>query len=158
MRIGFGYDIHPLVPDRALLIGGVSVPFEKGLLGHSDADVLCHAIADALLGAADLGDIGEHFPDTDPAYKDSSSLDLLSQVQAKVDQAGYVIINIDTVIIAENPKISPYKKEMVANIQKALHLDSGSVSIKATTHEGFGPVGQGQAIAAYAVTLLEDKG
>jgi 2-C-methyl-D-erythritol 2,4-cyclodiphosphate synthase len=158
MRIGFGYDIHPLVSDRALVLGGVPIPFEKGLLGHSDADVLCHAIADALLGAAALGDIGEHFPDTDPEYQDHSSLDLLSQVQVKVHQAGYAILNIDTVIIAETPKLSPYKKEMIDQIEKALQLDPGAVSIKATTHERFGPVGQGQAIAAYAVTLLENQG
>lgn len=158
MRIGFGYDIHALVPDRALVLGGVSIPFQKGLLGHSDADVLCHAIADALLGAAALGDIGEHFPDTDSKYKDSSSLDLLCQIQAKIHQAGYVIINVDTVIIAEIPKLSPYKKAMVDKITKALHLDPVTVSIKAKTHEGFGPMGQGEAIAVYAVTLIENKG
>ena len=158
MRIGIGYDIHALVPDRALVLGGVSIPFEKGLLGHSDADVLCHAIADALLGAAVLGDIGEHFPDTDPKYKNCSSLKLLNQVNEMVKEAGYIIINIDSVIIAEKPKLSSYRKSIISKVQKALLLDSGAVSIKATTHEGLGPVGQEEAIAAYAVALLEKKG
>ena len=158
MRIGFGYDIHALIPGRPLILGGVDIPFEKGLLGHSDADVLCHAISDALLGAAALGDIGEHFPDTDPKYKDCSSLDLLCQAAEIVHQTGYVIGNIDTVIIAEAPKLSKYKKSMADTIAQALRLDTDKVSVKAMTHEKFDSTGQGKAIAVYAVALLDEKG
>jgi 2-C-methyl-D-erythritol 2,4-cyclodiphosphate synthase len=158
MRIGFGYDIHALLPGRSLILGGVTLPFAKGLLGHSDADVLCHAISDALLGAAALGDIGEHFPDTDPKYKGCSSLDLLCQVAEMVGEAGYEIVNIDTVIIAEAPKLSQYKKSMVGTIAQALRLDPNQVSVKATTHEKFDATGQGNAIAVYAVALLDEKG
>jgi 2-C-methyl-D-erythritol 2,4-cyclodiphosphate synthase len=158
MRIGFGYDIHALIPGRPLILGGVTVPFEKGLLGHSDADVLCHAVSDALLGAAALGDIGEHFPDTDPKYKDCLSLDLLCQVAEMVRKAGYIIVNIDTVIIAEAPKLSKHKKLMADTITQVLHLDQGKVSVKATTHEKFDSTGRGEAVAVYAVALLNEKG
>ena len=157
MRIGFGYDLHPLIEGRPLIIGGVMIPFEKGLDGHSDADVLCHAISDALLGAASLGDIGEYFPDTDPAYKNASSIILLSQVGQKVIQAGYFIVNIDSTIIAESPKLLPFKRPMIETISGALHLNPGVVSVKTKTNEGFGPVGQGQAIVACAVVLLKEK-
>jgi 2-C-methyl-D-erythritol 2,4-cyclodiphosphate synthase len=158
MRIGFGYDIHALVPGRSLVLGGVTLVFEKGLFGHSDADVLCHAISDALLGAAALGDIGEYFPDTDPKYKDCSSLDLLCQVAEMVGEAGYEIVNIDTVVIAEAPKLSQHKKSMAAAIAQVLRLAPNQVSVKATTHEKFDATGQGNAIAAYAVALLDAKG
>jgi 2-C-methyl-D-erythritol 2,4-cyclodiphosphate synthase len=158
MRIGFGYDIHSLIPGRPLILGGVTVPFGKGLFGHSDADVLCHAISDAILGAAALGDIGEHFPDTDPKYKDCSSLDLLCQVAEMVLQSGYIIVNIDTVIIAEAPKLFKHKEMMSNTIAQALHLDQGKVSVKATTHEKFDATGRGEAIAVYAVALLNEKG
>ena len=157
MRIGFGYDIHAFIPGRPLILGGVTLPFEKGLLGHSDADVLCHAISDALLGAAALGDIGEYFPDTDSKYKDCSSLDLLCQVAEMVGEAGYEIVNIDTVIIAEAPKLSRYKKSMAETIAQALRLDPQQISVKATTHEKFDATGQGNAIAVYAVALLDEK-
>ncbi len=157
MRIGFGYDLHPLVEGRQLIIGGVMIPFEKGLDGHSDADVLCHAISDALLGAAALGDIGEHFLDTDPVYKDASSIVLLSQVGRKVTVAGYLIENIDSTVIAELPKLLLFKKPMIKTISNTLNLNPGVISIKAKTNEGFGPVGRGQAIAAYAVVLLKEK-
>ncbi len=154
-RIGFGYDIHPLVKKRKLVLGGVSIPFVKGLKGHSDADVVCHAIADALLGAAAMGDIGEHFPDTDEKYKDASSIDLLKKVGDIVKDSGFKINNIDVAIIAENPKISPYKIEMMENIGLALGLEENRISIKATTHEKLGDIGKGKAIAAYAVALVE---
>jgi len=158
MRIGFGFDLHPLTEERELVLGGVRIPCSKGLLGHSDADCLVHAICDAILGAVGRGDIGEHFPDTDPKYMNCSSLELLNQVNEMVKKAGYIIENIDSVIIAEKPKLSSYKNAMVSKIKKALLLDSDVVSVKATTHEGFGPVGQEEAIAAYAVALLEKKG
>jgi 2-C-methyl-D-erythritol 2,4-cyclodiphosphate synthase len=158
MRIGFGYDIHALVPGRPLVLGGIVLPFEKGLFGHSDADALCHAVSDALLGAAALGDIGEHFPDTDPKYKDCSSLYLLCQVVEMVRKAGYVIVNLDTVIVAEAPKLSAYKKTMADAIAQALRLNPDAVSVKAKTHEKFDSTGQGKAIAVYAVALLDEKG
>jgi 2-C-methyl-D-erythritol 2,4-cyclodiphosphate synthase len=154
-RAGFGYDIHPLVKKRKLVLGGVLIPFSQGLKGHSDADVVCHAIADALLGAAALGDIGEHFPDTDEQYKDASSIDLLKKAGDIVKDAGFSINNIDTTVIAEKPTISPYKIEMNKNICLSLGLKENQVSIKATTHEKLGEVGKGKAIAAYAVVILE---
>ena len=155
LRIGFGYDIHPLLEGRPLLLGGVILPFEKGLDGHSDADVLCHAIGDALLGAAALGDIGEHFPDRDPAFKGMSGLFLLQKVGEKVDRSGYRIVNMDSTVVAEEPKISPFRKMMITNIAEALNVDPGRVSIKATTNERLGPPGRGEAIVAYAVAFLE---
>ncbi len=155
IRVGFGYDIHPLVNERKLILGGVTIPFPKGLKGHSDADVVCHAVADALLGAAAKGDIGEHFPDTDQQYKDASSIDLLKKTGHIVKDAGFYINNIDVTVIAENPRISPYKNKMIKNISQALKLEDNQVSIKATTHEGVGELGRGEAIAAQAVVMIE---
>ena len=155
MRVGFGYDIHPLVTGRPLILGGVNIPFEKGLDGHSDADVLCHAVTDALLGAAALGDIGEHFPDTDPAYKNARSIDLLGRVVAKLHEAGYAIGNVDSTVVAEAPRLLPYKEKIQTTIASALTIDKQKVSVKAKTQEGFGPVGRGEAVAAYAVVSIE---
>lgn len=154
MRVGIGYDLHPLVKDRALILGGVTIPFDLGLDGHSDADVLCHAIADALLGGGALGDIGEHFPDTDPAYRNSSSLLLLGETARIVRTAGYDIVNVDATILAERPKLSAYKKQMTGNIAAALSVSETAVSVKATTNEGMDAVGRGEAIAVYAVAFL----
>lgn len=155
MRIGFGYDVHKLVDGRALILGGVTVPFENGLLGHSDADVLSHAVCDALLGAAALGDIGGHFPDTDPQYKNISSLTLLEKVKELLKGEGYSIGNIDTVILAEKPKLMPYIPVMCENIAKSLDIDVSQVSIKATTTEGLGFPGEGLGMVAYAIVLVE---
>ena len=155
MRIGYGYDIHGLVENRRLILGGVPIPFEKGLLGHSDADVLCHAISDALLGAAAIGDIGMLFPDTDPQYKNADSLKLMKQAAQKVKEAGYQISNIDVTIIAERPKLVPYRKKMIENIALNLNLQTSQVSVKATTHESFDATGSGEAIAAHAIVLLQ---
>ena len=156
MRIGQGYDVHKLAEDRSLILGGVAIPYEKGLLGHSDADVLVHAVMDALLGAAALGDIGQHFPDTDPAYKGISSIELLRRVGELLDEKGYVIENIDATIIAQKPKLAPYRPQMAANIAEALHLDAGRVSVKATTEEGLGFTGTGEGISSQAITLLTE--
>ena len=156
MRIGQGYDVHRLVEGRDLILGGVAVPYELGLLGHSDADVLVHAVMDALLGAAALGDIGQHFPDTDPAYKGISSIELLKHVGALLEEKGYVIENIDATIIAQRPKLAPYRPQMALNIAQALHLDAGRVSVKATTEEGLGFTGEGQGISSQAITLLTE--
>ena len=156
MRIGFGYDIHGLIPGRPLILGGVTIPFDRGLEGHSDADVLCHAISDALLGAAAMGDIGILFPDTDMKFKGADSLQLLCQVGEKIKAAGYRISNLDTTLIAEMPKIKPYRNTIIRNIAHALELEDSRVSVKATTHEKFDATGQGKAIAAYAVVLLEE--
>ncbi len=155
MRIGIGYDVHRLVTGRRLVLGGTVIPFERGLLGHSDADVLVHAICDALLGAAGLGDIGLHFPDTDPKYKDISSLTLLTQTNAMVRKKGLAIRNIDTIIFAEAPKLGPYRKNMQENIAAAVEVDSSCVNIKATTTEGLGIIGRGEGIAAMSVVLVE---
>ena len=155
MRIGFGYDLHPLVEGRSLVLGGIRIPFEKGLDGHSDADVLCHSIADALLGAAALGDIGEHFPDTDPQYKNASSIGLLSRVNEIVRNAGYVIGNVDATVVTEAPRLSPYRQKMVEKIARVLELEQERISVKATTHEGFGPPGRGEVIVSYAVAAIE---
>jgi 2-C-methyl-D-erythritol 2,4-cyclodiphosphate synthase len=138
------------------VLGGVTVPFAKGLAGHSDADVLCHAVADALLGAAALGDIGEHFPDSDPRWKDADSLALLAAIRAKVGDKGYRIVNVDATIAAEAPKLSPYKAEMAARLAAALDVPIGAVSVKAKTNERFDAVGRGEAIAAWAAALIED--
>ncbi|KYO67388.1 2-C-methyl-D-erythritol 2,4-cyclodiphosphate synthase [Thermovenabulum gondwanense] len=155
MRIGIGYDTHRLVEGRKLIVGGVNIPFEKGLLGHSDADVLVHAINDALLGAAALGDIGRHFPDTDPKYKDISSLVLMKRVAELLKEEGFGIVNIDSVIIAEKPKFAPYIEKMRENIAFALNIQKEKVSIKATTTEGMGFEGRGEGISAKAVCLIK---
>jgi len=154
IRMGIGIDFHRLVPGRKLILGGVEVPFELGLEGHSDADVLLHAICDALLGAAALGDIGRHFPPGDPAYKDISSLVLLERVRELLAQAGYLPLQLDSVVIAEAPKLAPYIGEMRERIAGALGLPLGAVSVKATTSEGLGPLGRGEGIAAWAVALI----
>lgn len=154
MRIGIGYDVHKLVEERKLIVGGVTIPFEKGLLGHSDADVLLHAIMDALLGAAGLGDIGRHFPDTDCSYKDISSIHLLEQVGQIIKDNGYEIGNIDATIIAQRPKFAPYLLGMIDNISQALVLDHKKINIKATTEEGLGFTGEGLGISAQAICLL----
>ncbi len=154
VRIGAGYDVHRLVPGRKLIIGGVDIPHEKGLLGHSDADVLLHAICDALLGAAALGDIGKHFPDTDPAYKGISSLSLLGEVRRLIEREGYRVHNVDATIVAERPKMSPHIPRMVANVAAAAGAGAAAVNIKATTTEGLGFAGRGEGIAAYAVCTV----
>lgn len=154
MRIGFGYDVHKLVENRKLILGGVEIPYELGLLGHSDADVLTHALMDALLGAAALGDIGKHFPDNDPAYKNIDSLVLLAQVSEILKAHNYAINNIDTTIVAQRPKLAPFIPEMHAKIAAVLHLDIDKISIKATTTEGLGFTGEGLGIATYAVCTL----
>ena len=156
MRIGMGYDVHKLVPNRDLILGGVKIPHELGLLGHSDADVLLHSIMDALLGAAALGDIGKHFPDTDPAYKGADSVKLLEHVGRLIREAGYSIENIDATIIAQRPKLASYRPQMEENIAEALHLDPSRVSVKATTEEGLGFTGSGEGIASQAITLLTE--
>ena len=154
MRVGMGYDVHRLVPERDLIIGGVKIPYEKGLLGHSDADVLLHAIMDALLGAAALGDIGKHFPDNDPAYKGADSLMLLGRVGEILSEEGYVIENIDSTIIAQKPKMAPHIEQMRRNIADTLGLDISRVNVKATTEEGLGFTGIGEGISAQAVALI----
>ena len=154
-RIGHGYDVHKLVEGRSLIIGGVDIPYEKGLLGHSDADVLLHAISDALLGAAALGDIGKHFPDTDEAYKGADSLVLLSRVGEILKKAGYKPSNIDSTIIAQAPKLAPHIENMRKNIAKALGIELDAVSVKATTEERLGFSGRGEGIAAHAVCIIE---
>lgn len=155
MRVGIGYDVHRLVEGRDFILGGVKIPFEKGLLGHSDADVLVHAIMDALLGAAALGDIGKHFPDTDLQYKGISSIQLLKQVREILEAKMYLIGNIDAVIIAQRPKIAPYIEQIIENIATALKLEQSQVSVKATTEEGLGFTGSGEGISAQAIVALE---
>lgn len=154
MRIGQGYDVHRLVEGRALVMGGVNIPYEKGLLGHSDADVLLHAIMDSLLGAAALGDIGKHFPDTEDEYKGISSIELLKRVGTLIENQFYFIENIDATIVAQKPKMAPYIPQMVTNIAKALGIKESQINVKATTEEGLGFTGEGQGIAAKAVCLL----
>lgn len=156
MRIGHGYDVHRIVENRKLIIGGVSVPYEKGLLGHSDADVLLHAVCDSLLGAAALGDIGGHFPDTDERYKDIDSTVLLSLVGKLLKEKGYRVVNIDSTVILQKPKLAPYIKEMRENIAKALIIPVDRISVKATTEEGLGFSGSGEGAAAHAVSLIEE--
>lgn len=156
MRIGQGYDVHRLVEGRDLILGGVKIPYEKGLLGHSDADVLVHAVMDALLGAAALGDIGQHFPDTDERYKGISSIALLQKVGSLLEERGFVVENVDATIIAQRPKLASFRPQMAENVAAALHLEAGRVSIKATTEEGLGFTGSGEGIAAQAVALLAD--
>ena len=155
MRIGTGYDVHKLVEGRKLILGGVEIPYEKGLLGHSDAYVLLHAIMDALLGAAALGDIGQHFPDTDPEYEGADSLKLLAEVGKILRDAGYQIGNIDATVIAQRPKLMPYLPEMRQNVAGALGIDVSQVSIKATTEEHLGFTGRGEGISTQAVALIE---
>ena len=157
MKIGIGYDVHKLVEGRKLILGGVDVAFEKGLDGHSDADVLCHAIADALLGAAKLGDIGQHFSDTDPQFKDANSLDLLAKVGQLVCDKGFEIEDIDSVIVAQAPKLSIYREQMRENIARALKISLERVGVKATTTEGTGPEGEGITISAQAIALLKSN-
>ena len=155
LRIGHGYDVHRLTEGRALILGGVEIPYEKGLLGHSDADVLTHAVMDALLGAAALGDIGKLFPDSDAAYKGISSIELLKRVKARLAEAGFETVNLDATILAQAPKLAPYRDEMRGNIACALGSPASRVSVKATTEEGLGFTGSGEGIAAHAVALLE---
>jgi 2-C-methyl-D-erythritol 2,4-cyclodiphosphate synthase len=154
-RSGIGYDVHQLVDKRKLILGGVRIPYARGLKGHSDADVLVHAIMDAVLGAAGLGDIGEHFPDTGRKYKDAFSIELLEQVAQKVKTAGFCVVNVDAVLLAEEPRISPFKSKMRANIAKALGIDGSRVNVKATTNEGLGFIGAKQGMAAYATASLK---
>ena len=154
MRIGQGYDVHRLVEGRRLIIGGVDIPYEKGLLGHSDADVLLHAVMDALLGAAALGDIGQHFPDSDERYKGISSIALLKEVGKILQENGYMIENIDSTVIAQRPKLLPYRPQMAENIAAALGIEKEQVSVKATTEEGLGFTGTGEGISAQAIALL----
>ena len=156
MRIGQGYDVHRLAEGRDLILGGVKIPYEKGLLGHSDADVLIHAVMDALLGAAALGDIGQHFPDTDSRYKGISSITLLQEVGRLLEERGYVVVNIDATIVAQRPKLATYRLQMAENIAAALYLEKERVSIKATTEEGLGFTGSGEGVAAQAVVLLSE--
>lgn len=157
MRVGMGYDVHKLTEGRDLILGGVTIPWEKGLLGHSDADVLIHAVMDALLGAAALGDIGKHFPDTDPAYKGISSLKLLEHVMCLLKRNGFSVGNVDAVIIAQKPKMAPYIPQMRKNLAEAMGIPEGRVNVKATTEEGLGFTGRGEGIASQAVCLLEEK-
>ena len=154
MRIGMGYDVHRLTEGRKLILGGVEIPYEKGLLGHSDADVVVHAIMDALLGAAALGDIGQHFPDTDPRYKGISSIRLLERVGELLEEHYYFIGNIEATIIAQRPNMAPYREQMVRNVAHALGISESQVCIKATTEEGLGFTGQGEGISAQAIALL----
>ena len=157
LRIGHGYDVHRLVPERKLILGGVEIPWDKGLLGHSDADVLVHAVMDALTGAARLGDIGKLFPDTDPAYKGISSLKLLGEVGRLLGEKGFAVVNIDAALLAQAPKVAPYKAQMAENIAAALRIELEQVNVKATTEEGLGFTGDGSGMAAHAVVLLEQS-
>ena len=158
LRIGHGYDVHRLTEGRALILGGVEIPFEKGLLGHSDADVLTHAVMDALSGAARLGDIGKLFPDTDPAYGGISSLKLLAEVGRLLKEKGYAVVNIDATLLAQRPKVARYKPQMAENLAVALGIGAEQVNVKATTEEGLGFTGDGSGMAAHAVVLLEKIG
>ena len=154
MRIGHGYDVHKLVENRLLILGGVNIPYEKGLLGHSDADVLLHAISDSLLGAAAMGDIGKLFPDNDPQYKGADSLVLLKEVYTRVREKGYHLVNLDATVLAQRPKLRPYIDTMRENIAEALGVDAELISVKATTEEGLGFTGEGKGIAAHCVCLI----
>jgi 2-C-methyl-D-erythritol 2,4-cyclodiphosphate synthase len=156
MRVGFGYDVHPLVEGRPLILGGIKIPYLFGLQGHSDADVLLHAISDALLGAIAEGDIGRHFPDTDPQYKNIRSTVLLNKVVTKVREKGVHILNVDATILAQKPKLSDHIPRMVKEIADVLEIETGRINVKATTSEGLGFVGKGEGIAAYAVVLVEE--
>lgn len=158
MKIGIGYDIHRLIEDRPLFLGGVEIPYVKGLLGYSDGDALLHAVSDAILGAMAMGDIGELFPNTDPQFEGIPSSEILKKVRSILLEKGYIVNNVDTVILAEEPKVYPFKSRMVEKIAGILGIDAGHVNIKATTNEGVGSIGKGEAIAAYAVVTLEEKG
>ena len=155
LRIGHGYDVHRLVPGRPLILGGVEVPWEKGLLGHSDADVLTHAVMDALCGASKLGDIGKLFPDTDPRYAGISSLELLRQVASLLAEGGWTVVNIDATLLAQAPKVGPFRREMESKLAAALKIPPDRVNVKATTEEGLGFTGDGSGMTAHAVALLE---
>ena len=155
MRIGKGFDVHKLISGRKLILGGVAIPFEKGLLGHSDADVLVHSICDALLGAAGLGDIGLHFPDTEAKFKDISSVKMLEKTYKMVYEKGFKLKNLDCIIIAQEPKFSPFREEMQQNIARAMNVSTGRINIKATTTEGLGMFGRGEGIGAMCVALIE---
>jgi len=157
MRVGSGYDLHRLVENRPLVLGGVAVPFERGLAGHSDADVLSHAVTDAILGALSLGDIGQHFPDTDPRWKGASSIDLLARVAAMAAEHGFAVSNVDATVIAERPKLGPHRAAIVQRLTQVLGVAPGGVSVKAKTNEGVDAIGRGEAIAAHAVVLLEQR-
>ena len=157
MRVGLGYDVHRLTEGRDLILGGVKIPYEKGLLGHSDADVLLHAVMDALLGAAALGDIGNHFPDTDPAFKGADSMKLLEETVRRVREAGYEVGNVDATVIAQKPKLAPYIPEMKENISRAIGISPDRINVKATTEEHLGFTGEGLGISAQAVCLLEER-
>lgn len=157
MRIGCGYDVHRLIEGRRLILGGVEIPYEKGLLGHSDADVLLHAISDALLGAAALGDIGKHFPDSDPAYEGADSLELLRRIAGLLTEKGYEIVNVDATVLLERPKLRPYIDRMRERISTALGIPVSGVSVKASTEEGLGFTGREEGIAAQAVALIEGR-
>jgi 2-C-methyl-D-erythritol 4-phosphate cytidylyltransferase/2-C-methyl-D-erythritol 2,4-cyclodiphosphate synthase len=155
LRIGTGYDLHRLVEGRPLILGGVTIPFERGLAGHSDADVLAHAVTDAILGAASLGDIGRHFPDTDPRWKGASSMDLLARAVALLQQRGFAVVNVDATVVAERPKLGPHREAIIASLAGVLRLETGAVSVKAKTNEGVDATGRGEAIAAHAVALIQ---
>jgi 2-C-methyl-D-erythritol 2,4-cyclodiphosphate synthase len=155
MRIGMGYDVHRLVEGRKLVLGGVTIPFEKGLLGHSDADVLVHAVCDALLGAAGLGDIGLHFPETDSEYKDIASIKILAKTYELISAKGFSIMNLDSTIFADAPKLSPYRDAMQKNISRTIEIEQNRVNIKATTFEGLGMIGKGEGIGAMCVALID---
>ncbi len=155
MKIGCGYDTHRLITGRKLVLGGVTIPFEKGLLGHSDADVLTHAVCDAILGAAGSGDIGEHFPDTSPDYKDIFSINLLKKTYKIIKKKKFIVVNIDATIFAQAPKLSSFKKDMETNIAKAINLNPNMVNIKASTTDKLGAIGKGEGISAMCVTLLD---
>jgi len=154
MQTGFGYDLHPLKKGRRLILGGVEIPFEKGLDGHSDADVLCHAIGDALLGAAVMGDIGEHFPDNDSKYKNANSLELLQMIGELLKKKGFAIIHIDSTVLAEAPKLLPHRTEIIQNLSNALGVNADLISVKAKTNEGMDSIGRGEAIAVHAVATI----
>lgn len=157
VRIGHGYDVHRLVEGRRLILGGVDIPWERGLLGHSDADVLTHAVMDALLGAAGLGDIGRHFPDTDPAYAGADSLRLLAHVAALLRERGFTVGNVDATVLAQRPKLAPHIPQMRDNLARAMGVDPEQVNVKATTEEGLGFTGTGEGIAAHAVALIGEN-
>jgi len=154
MRIGHGYDVHRLVPERPLVLGGVTIPYEYGLLGHSDADVLLHAVSDAILGALGLGDIGRYFPDTDPSYKGVNSMLLLEHVVGLAESRGFRVGNLDTTIVAQRPKLAPYVAQMITNLARVCKVPSGSINVKATTTEKLGFTGRGEGISAHAVVLM----
>jgi len=156
IRVGIGYDIHRLEKGRYLVLGGVNIPFEKGLSGHSDADALAHAVIDALLGAASLGNIGQHFPDTDPAYKDADSMALLSKTASLLFEKGYFVLNLDANIVAQQPVLNPHLDEMRDNLARTLRIDRDRISVKAKTNEGLGPEGRSEAISAQVAVLIEN--